>query len=188
MSKLFGRTESSAPYDAGPSPVPWLADEVWRAWNPTAGAPEDAQCPIQEPRVVRVTEEDRARAPTYPVPHGAPVPPPGSLDEHRARLHSTPGFGYGVELQVWPVCCDRLATLLDQDFREIERVTGPLDRAFLEQEIREDWPADSLAQNLAQGFGPILADARARGLGRVDGVNVLQCRGCGRVYLGSYHP
>jgi hypothetical protein len=148
---------------------------------------------IREPRLYRSTPSDLERVRPAPVPHGAPLPSTGTLEEHLAQLASTPPAS-GIEAPSWPICCDRVASLIHeqgvgQDIVEIESHTGPLDRAFVEAEVHEDWcPRDAveLREYLLVGYRDILEDARRDG--GTDGLILHQCRACGRVYVGSCHP
>jgi hypothetical protein len=194
--------KTSEPLPPVPSPVAWVSDQVWTWWardlDPDALAP-----PITEPEVIVVTDADRARAPVgRPLSFG-PAPEPGTVDELRRRLLSTPRLSNrGTECATWPVCCQRLSTLIWNEgmgpsLAELE-AAGPLDRAYLEEEIRTGWGSpEAVAQGLREGYGPALRALRSKPgffallFGAVaggDGINVFQCRTCGRLYVGSCHP
>lgn len=173
------------------SPVPWLSDPVWSAWPHEPG--KKWRCPVERPWVLAVWDSDRERAPRWPVPEGATVPEPGSVADNTALLATTPGTGRGTRSPVWPVCCERLSTLIWNEgvgpsIPEIEAAVGPLDRAYLEQEVLTEWgPPEHAPALLEQGFGPTLERIR-RGKLDKSGVNLFQCRSCGRLYLASCKP
>jgi hypothetical protein len=170
--------------------VPWLSDAVWREWNR-----DDADAahlkvpgkPISDAEPTTVTEDDRRRAGRGKIGPGesaAPVAPPESL---KALLDSTPGLGYFAAAR-WPVCCDRLCTLISESgtlaLHELENELGSLDRTLLEVHL----PPGSSAEERFDREGAwlrTLAAARA-GKHSGEGTAFFQCRICGRVY-GSYH-
>jgi hypothetical protein len=88
------------------------------------------------------------------------------------------------------VCCERLCTLIwnegvGPDIVALELELGPLDRAYVEQEVLTEWgPPEHARALLDQGFGPALERIR-RGKVSASGVNLFQCRACGRLYLAS---
>lgn len=183
-----------SPLEPAASPVPWIADEVWTDWRYWAIDPLPANFPtIEHPQVASVRDEDRERAPRATVPRGAPVPPPGPLAEQVQRLAATPAAS-GVRAPIWPLCCDRLATLTNHQgdgvpLEVIEDEIGPLDGGFL---------VETLSSNSGGRTGPQLADAMKRGYheslselrehGVAEGLVIFQCRACGRVYVGGCHP
>lgn len=191
------RPSADSPIVAVPSPVAWIGDAVWSRWmwktQFTDRANEHERTTIREPRLYISTPSDLERVRSAPVPHGAPLPSTGTLEEHLALLASTPPAS-GVLAPSWPICCVRLTSLIHeqgvgQDIVEIESHTGPLDRAYVEAEVREDWsPRDAaeIGDYLAVGYRDVLAVARRSG--GTDGLILHQCRACGRVYVGSCHP
>ena len=182
---MFGwRKREPARGDPGPSPVGWLSDEIWRTWNEHDPEAADLKTPhggpITDAWPAAVSADDHRRAKVAPVPAGALVPPPGTLGEHATLLDSTTGSGYLRSVR-WPVCCDRLTTLRPCDL-ELERATGPLDDALTDahgadgdlDELRGRW-RDTLAQKRAGKHGG-------------DGMELFQCRTCGRVYGATSRP
>ena len=203
MAKIFGKpsrkhvSRVDTPIVAIASPVAWVSDAVWSRWmwdRQFADLTNEQEwVTFPEPRIYPATEGDLVRVHPARVPQDARLPPPGSVEAHRRLLESTPP-ALGVQAPSWPVCCDRLATLIhDQGtgckVNEIEAQTGPLDRAYLEQEVRNDWctrTAAELEQALLLGYRDELECIRRQGA--ADGVIFHQCRACGRVYVGSCHP
>lgn len=123
--------EVAAPWrghDPGPSPVPWIADAVWRqknTYDPALDAPSDLLAEIdplvrpfsagvepgeavREPVLRPVADSEKELTPTEG-PVGDP-PEPGTAEAVRTRLEGTPGRAIVVSPR-WPVCCGRPATL-----------------------------------------------------------------------------
>lgn len=170
------------------SPYPWLADEVWRLWNfdiPKGVLLDEGVSPISQPILTVVTSADKSRArKAVSVAHGL-IPPAGSLDEHEALLDSTRGVGFIGSVR-WPVCCHRLATLIMNcgggiELGKLEAETGPLDDALLEAHVSDGRDPRAV---VFRDWAEFLRQMR---LGRHsgDGINMFQCRQCGRVY-GAY--
>lgn len=177
-----------------PSPVPWIADEVWTDWQYWKLDPLPPDFPtIEHPDLIVVTAEDRDRAPLAPIPPDAPLPRPGALEEHVCLLASTPP-SVGIHSPIWPVCCDRLTTLVNHQgdgvpIDYLEAQTGSLDLAFLVEDLRRNWNCRSeseLVEAMARGYGEILSFLREDGM--AEGVAIYHCRSCGRVYVGGCHP
>jgi hypothetical protein len=157
-------------FDPGPSPVPWIADDLWRAHNgfdPELDAPgllvaevepglpafgRDATGAFTNVILRPVTPEERSLAPVEPVPAGTPVPEPGDADALKAALDATPGRFVAVEPR-WPICCGRPATL------ERDRPDGGRTRAL----------------HLPPSPGSVEA-------GSASGIHGFRCRACGRRY------
>lgn len=116
-----------ADHDPGPSPVPWIGEDLWRARNrfdPGLDAGdvllaevdpdirpfgEDARGAFSLPTLRPVSAAEREATPTgEPL---APAPEPGEPEALLERLLTTPGRFVALEPR-WPVCCDRLAVLL----------------------------------------------------------------------------
>ncbi|MRG97817.1 hypothetical protein [Polyangium spumosum] len=200
----------------GPSPVPWIGDRLWAEWNVDnpRGERDAGHNPICMLQFVPVTEDDLRRAPIARPLSGSALPPKGTLDDHRHLIDSTPGRGR-IDGPKWPVCCDRLGTLLRAEgygstVREIEAIGGTLERCLLDIEIHP--PRPTAEERLA-----IRAHAKLQGrsfekfvewgLSRpptppetiIEGwkesleqdgdldtyLAIFQCRECGRIY-GSY--
>lgn len=162
------------------SPYPWLADEVWATW--ALGEPYEPVLADTEP--VAVSDADRERAPRMPVDRAAPLPPAGDVEAQRARLLATER-GMFLGRVVWPLCCERLATLVYSEtgtirFNELEAVAGPLDAA-----LTDAGAADTLqpADHARRSWSALLADVR-RGRHGGGGLLFWHCRACGRVYGG----
>lgn len=179
---ILQRTIRVAP-SSPQSPVAWLDDAVWKTLR------EDRlmrRALVKEPQVVFADDSDRARA-----PHGGggraalALPRARSFYAHElARLRAQPS----VRQAVWPICCGQLATLCYAQGRgtslaEIEAV-GPLDHAYLEEEIRGWGSPQSFAE---RGWGEILAQMRA-GTHTGEGINIFHCRCCGAFYVASCAP
>lgn len=184
----------SVPTEPRASPVPWIADEVWTDWQYWINAPLPADYPtIEHPDLIPVEAEDLDRAPHATVPQGVPVPQPGSFTELVQQLATTPPAS-GVRSPCWPLCCGRLATLINHQgdglpIEQIEVQTGPLDRAFLVGDLRSNWGCkseDELADAMKRGYGESLSELREDGMS--EGLVIFQCRACGRVYVGGCHP
>lgn len=181
------------PPDASASPVAWISDDVWSAWQYWGSDPVPSDFPtIEFPDLIPADAGDLERAPRATIPAGVPLPPPGRVTELAGLLASTPP-SVGVRHPVWPVCCSRLATLINHDgdgvpLDRIESETGPLDRAFLAQDLRSNWDCrtdEQLADAMSRGYGESLHALRE---GAVEGLVIFQCRSCGRIYVGGCHP
>lgn len=190
----------AAKRDPGDSPVPWISTSTWRRghrWDPgrellygararaRARARVERPC-VEEASIVRVTPEDREAAPIVDEPLRAsrlPVPDAGTPEQHEEALAAAPpSRELLVRAPSWPICCDRLATLVghagvDAGFRAV------LPRAhFLYEEARKGWgvKSDAAARERAgEEYGHRELD---------EGAALFHCRACGRVYLGSCHP
>lgn len=200
LTRLFKAMSSPSPPpvsrprpNTSVSPVAWVSDDVWSAWQYWGSDPVPSDFPtIEFPDLIPADAGDLERAPRAEIPPGAPVPPPGRVKELAQLLASTPP-SVGVRHPVWPVCCSRLATLINHDgdgveLEKIESETGPLDRAFLAQDLRSNWDCRSdeqLADTMRRGYGESLEQLREGG---VEGLVIFQCRSCGRVYVGGCHP
>jgi hypothetical protein len=190
----------SRPPDPGPppdpaaSPVPWIADEVWSAWQYWGSDPLPPDFPtIEYPDLFPADAADLERVPRGEVPAGVPVPPPGRYEELVQLLAKTPP-SVGVRHPAWPMCCDRLATLINHQgdgvlLDAIEAEAGPLDRAFLIQDLRSNWNCKTeahLVDAMSRGYADLLKALREDGV--VEGLVIFQCRSCGRFYVGGCHP
>lgn len=176
------------------SPVAWIADEVWSAWRYWGSDPLPADfTTIEFPDLFPADAADLERVPRCTVPLGVSVPPPGRFDELVQLLATTPP-SVGVRHPSWPMCCDRLATLINHQgdgvpLEAIEAETGPLDHAFLVQDLRSNWNCRTeadLAEAMRGGYAEPLKSLREDGV--VEGLVIFQCRSCGRVYVGGCHP
>jgi hypothetical protein len=174
---------------------PWIADEVWSAWQYWGSDPVPAGLPHH--RIPRPVSGGRGRSGARPslatVPPGASVPPPGTL----RRTCATPGQHAALCRRSPPKLAHvlhRLATLINHqgdgvELEKIEAETGPLDRAFLIQDLRSNWncrsDADSQMRCVAGTQNP---SSSCDEDGVVEGLVIFQCRSCGRVYVGGCHP
>lgn len=174
------------------SPVPWVSDEIWTSW--TASEPDQERPALRDPRLYIVSRDDLRRAPVGSIETGAEVPAWTTFDVNLRQLQALRLSSGGLLDPSWPMCCGRLATLINQEgygrsIASIEAETGPLDLAFMEMEIWHDWaPQDQRALDaaFAGGYGELFQE-----LGREDalqGVLLFQCRACGRIYVGSCAP
>lgn len=123
-----------ADQDPGQSPVPWVADAVWRDANrfdPELDAinelvaeidpsvprfAQSARGGLEGPTLRLVQDAERAIAPedrASATPDDASTPT-GTLDVLLAALQSTPGRLLGVSVR-WPVCCGGLTVLTGRD-------------------------------------------------------------------------
>lgn len=172
-----------------PSPIPWIADQLWDQWNPPNGLCLDGRAPIEEPQLEEVTEADLVRIPPSPVQ--GQVPPEGSLEEQLTRLLSTPQSAMATFSPVWPVCCKRLTTLVNSQGEGIQleelNPTGPLEKSYLESQFKYTM---QVSRTSREEFEAVLHKAldELRQTGFIDGLNVFECRVCGRKYLASCHP
>jgi len=194
---ILQRLDRGAPRAPG-SPVPWIADGVWRTLNPEGLAQRSVAllghalgAAVIHPTLIAVGDEDRRRAPIHRSPGGA-VPPAGTIDQQRTRLAQTPGRGK-IHSPVWPYCCERLATVIAcqggrAELAAIEGASGPLDRAYLDGEL-DTWggPGADRSAFKAQGWGAVLAGMR-EGTHSGEGISIYCCRACGRVYVASCAP
>jgi len=180
------------PADPGACPVPWLSDEVWHQWNAGEANARDLKVagkPISDASPTAVTDDDRRRAPRRsPIPD-APLPVRGTLEQHGALLASTPGLGYFAVVR-WPVCCERLSTLICEggslDLRALEGVAGSLEHALTEAHLP---PGATDAERFARegGWTRTLGEMRAGNHGG-DGIALFECRAGGRLYGAYCHP
>ena len=174
--------------DPGDSPVAWISTELWRRANrwdiemeSQLGAPDPM--PSVDAAILVVTDaEDRARAPVIEIDNAEPIPASGSGAELEQQLRAPPlANSLLMHCPSWPVCCDRLATLIGYDLVD-DGFVEVLPRAYYVRAESEKWGdggedavMESSFEGGYDGFLP-------------DGVAVYHCRQCGRVYLGSYHP
>jgi hypothetical protein len=184
-----------APIERVPSPVPWIDDPIWSRWlwdRQFADLSEEAEWEtLPEVRLYVATPADRARARVAPIREGVPVPAEGTFNEHKALLRSTPPAP-GIQCASWPICCERLTALVHEqgtgvDINELESQIGPLDHAYIQEELIEGQDKPRVIQSLlSAGYRDSLAIARQQS--GADGLLLHQCRACGRVYVGSCHP
>lgn len=178
---------SDAPHS---SPVPWVSDEIWTSWR-TADADQERRA-LRDPRLYVVSRDDLRRAPVASIESGARVPAWTTFEDNLRQLQALRLSSGGVLDPSWPMCCGRLATLINQEghgrtIANIESETGPLDLAFMEMEIWHDWaPLDQAALDsaFASGYGELFRELE----GSSQGVLIFQCRACGRIYVGSCTP
>lgn len=191
----FRRRESSdspkhdldAPHS---SPVPWVSDEIWASWTTSGSDPERRA--LRDPRLYVISRDDLRRAPVASIESGAKVPAWTTFEDNLRQLQALRLSSGGVLDPSWPMCCGRLATLINQEgygrtIASIEAETGPLDLAFMEMEIWHDWAPldqDALDSAFASGYGELFRELE----GSSQGVLVFQCRACGRIYVGSCTP
>lgn len=177
-----------------PSPVPWISDEIWSGI--VSYGPQEGPLPVlREPRLYVVTRDDQRRAPVLSIAEGAKVPKWSTYYENKSHLERLKSPAGCIHLPTWPMCCGRLATLINErgDGRSLESIEAeagaPLDLAFMEMEIWHDWTPESqesIDEIFRTGYGEMLAELRKEGM--TDSVLIFQCRACGRVYVGSCSP
>jgi len=183
----------SAPLDLLNSPVPWISDAIWSSW--VAQSSESVERPaLRDPRLFVVTRDDQRRAPTIVVEEGSKVPSWATYDANLAELGTLRVRSGGVLDPSWPMCCGRLATLINQEgegrsLLSIEAEGGALDLAFMEMEIWHDWaPQDQNAVESAFRTGYEDLFTQLGKDGPLEGVLLFQCRACERIYVGSCTP
>ena len=186
------RSTAHQPGAPQPSPVPWVSDEIWTSW--AVGGSDQKYPALRDPRLYVVSRDDLRRAPIAAVEIGAKVPPWTTFSANQQQLQELTLDSGGVLDPSWPMCCGRLATLVNQEgygrsIGSIEAETGSLDLAFMEMEIWHDWsPRDQEELDLAFATG---YEDLFKELGRDDalqGILLFQCRACGRIYVGSCTP
>lgn len=199
LSKFFGRSSTITATWSPPttSPVPWIADAVWADWSrrpvqKSTSLAGDSESPIGDPVVGEVSDDDRRRAPRRALREGEPMSPAGSLAEHTQLLKSTPPTSLGVYGPFWPICCQRLTTLIHcqgagKSLEEIERVAGCLDFAFVEPNSGDlQLTAEQDLELRARGYADLLNEFRRDRGG--DGYGIFECRKCGRTYVAIWEP
>lgn len=120
------------------SAVAWVSDEIWTSW--TASEPDQEHPALRDPRLYVVSRDDLRRAPVGSIEAGAKVPAWTTFDVNLQQLQALRLSSGGLLDPSWPMCCGRLATLINQEgygrsIASIEAETGPLDLAFMEMEI-----------------------------------------------------
>jgi hypothetical protein len=152
--------ERFADHDAGPSPVPWVSDELWRSKNrfdPELDAINELIAEvdefhphfdevkgqaIREPELRPVSDNERDLVTPPAEPTGLPEGPKGSADALVEALTSTPGRSLVIAPR-WPVCCQRLTVLV-----ALAEAQRPSDAKFLTQDVSADaWQADPRGQH-----------------------------------------
>jgi hypothetical protein len=156
---------------------------VWAAWNRHATPADAGERIVHGGLVGPVSESDRARAHRLASDAGA-LPPVGTLAAQERRLSETLGAG-SVQGAHWPLCCDRLTTLVFLHGAGIDGLVL----------IDRGGARGCLLASVAQAAGQALDEAltgwdalveqvrRRRHSG--EGMALFHCRACGRVY-GAY--
>lgn len=145
----------------GPSPYPWVADEVWRqrrqrsraanpgvTRRPTAAVPEPRD-PGVDASPEPVSPAQQAVAPRAP---GLGLTPPLEMTPEVAEAAlagMSEGVGVWWQEGEWPMCCNALTVLVlaaptDAELAAFEARVGPLDGVGLGDAPEEAW-ADALA-------------------------------------------
>lgn len=174
------------------SPVPWIADQVWDCWNPHGSECVDGRAPVEEPQLEPVAKADLLRVPRKSVSvDPALLPPRGIPEQQRALLEESPKSACSTFCPVWPICCERLTTLVNSQGAGLGRLElealGPLERAYLETEFQYSARVSrTTREQYEAGLSQLLDELKQKGA--VDGLNVFQCRTCGRSYVASCHP
>lgn len=174
------------------SPVPWVSDQIWTSWS--GGGSDEKYPALRDPRLYVVSRDDLRRAPIASIELGAKVPPWATFNANQQQLQELTLESGGVLDPSWPMCCGRLATLINQEghgrsIGSIEAETGPLDLAFMEMEIWHDWSPrnqEELDAAFAVGYRDLFKELGRDGA--LQGVLLFQCRACGRIYVGSCTP
>jgi hypothetical protein len=171
------------------SPVPWISDEIWSSWQ--TGEPGADRPAFRDPRLYVVTRDDLKRARVATVESGKPIPAWRTFHENLSEIRSLRSSATRILDPSWPMCCGRLATLINEEgsgrsLAAIEAETGKLDLAFMEMEIWHDWIPrnEQEVENVWQtGYRALLEEGRKDNV--LGGILLFQCRACGRVYVGS---
>ena len=186
---LLALASSLGDLDPGDSPVPWISTKLWRQANRRSlelelymGTSAPTPC-LDEVTAVVADDKDREAAPVVAVADEEPIPEPAPLDQLQAQLDDPPeGTGLFLHCVTWPVCCERLTTLVEEGCGD-GGLAGVLPLAhYLRAEIRAGWGTGDetkVERYAAEPYGKKELQ---------DGVALFHCRACGRVYLGSYHP
>lgn len=201
LKSLLGESRSTQPrpsFTPPPeerlrSPVPWIADEVWTCWidpDPTQPYRET----LVSPGVIVVSDDDRKRS--IPAPGYAHTAAPRMEPEDAARcfaaLKGTPSSHATTFSPLWPICCGKLATLINAqgagaDICEIEAAYGPLDHTYLEHLIPP--AARARPKGLRRFEASISKDLQEmRRWGSFSGLLIFKCRTCGRHYVSTCIP
>jgi hypothetical protein len=181
------------PPELQPSPVPWISDEIWSSWV-AQGSDEEEHPALRDPRLYVVTRDDLRRAPSATIDEGAKVPRWATYRANLEELRHLRVRSGGVLDPSWPMCCGRLATLVNQEgegrsLPGIEAEAGPLDLAFMEIEVWHDWaPQDQETVDSAFRTGYRDLFNHLGKDGPLEGLLLFQCRACGRIYIGSCTP
>lgn len=165
------------------SPYPWIADSLWMAWQRRATDADRTRPIVNDCLVIPVSDDDRARAARLGG-DGKDLPPAGTVATHEQLLFGTHGAGRVVGGH-WPVCCDRLATLI------FIHGAGEEGNAVIDSGRADGCLLASVAEEAGQPLADAVADWNTL-LKRVrehrhsgEGISLFHCRACGRVY-GSY--
>lgn len=161
-------------YAAETSPYPFISDEKWRGWRGYAGDDLGMGARTLEMNLVTVSEDQKARIASRPM--SGPSPVPGTIDECALQLRELKSDVFLMGPGNWPVCCDRLATLMGSDeLGKAEAQLGPLDACAV-GEGSDSWPNECRSWRAKNADQP------------KDGVAFFQCRGCGRPYVAFHEP
>lgn len=181
------------PEERLPSPVPWIADEVWTCWiDPRAAQPYRET--LVSPSVISVSDDDRQRAAreSGDVYRASPRLEPEDAARCFAALAGTPSSHATIFSPLWPICCGQLATLVNAqgegiDICEIEAAYGPLDRSYLDYLLH---PAARSRPKARRRFEARVSKdlQEMRRLGSFGGILIFKCRACGRHYLSTCVP
>jgi len=143
--------------------------------------------PMTDVYVARVSEAQRAVMPRLPRDPSLPLPPVGTLAEHQRRLDAqTPEVTGLPNPGKWPMCCERLCTLLLVNpghftLTVLEDCVGSLNGIFW-------WDfADTPSPEVSATCWIPELDAVREGARSSETVNVFHCRDCGRLYGGYGH-
>ena len=203
-TSVFGRhkgvSSPPGPTEILASPVPWISDLIWSHWRELrmgAGISEASETLsiLRDPRLYIVTRDDMRRAPVASIEQPHPVTPAWKqYDDNLQELQLLSGDFVGVRDPSWPMCCGRLATLINEQgagrsLASIEAETGPLDLAYMEMEIWHDWCPRNLKeveQAWQTGWQEALKPVRE--CEAFGGGLLFQCHACGRIYVGSCTP
>ena len=147
---------------------------------------------ILNPQLFEVTQWDWERISGTIPPTNYRKLAPEILGQLENQLLRSPG-SFIFRSPSWPVCCSQLGVLLHSQGKgiplsELESENGPLDQAFLENELRT-WggPQAEVEGYFAKGWTDILMQIRA-GTHSGQGINFFRCDNCKRIYIGSCSP
>ena len=170
--------------DPGDSPVPWISDETWRREN-SWGVPDyEAEHPaVDGARPMLAVDFDRQIAPKIATSDNGQLAPTGSLEEQKERLDSPPASrALRIYSPIWPVCCNRLSTLVGHDGVD-EVFEAVIEQTHhLRAEVVADWDVDPENEpHKVEGLVKRTYDDDQLQPGK----GLYHCANCGSVYVAT---
>jgi len=193
------RLGSPAPKSGSQPVTPWIDLKVSKELSPEVlplkarqlsplGKPQT----ILDPELIEVSPWDWERIPGKRPIETHQSPSASQLRELKRDLISTE-CSFVLRSPAWPVCCEQLGVLIHSQghgisLAQLESECGPLDQAFLENELKT-WggPGADLQTYFNQGWSEILTQIR-EGTHSGQGLNFYRCQACHRVYISSCSP